>query len=117
MSARLTLHAGMLAGLIGVLAPAVWAASSAPAPERQQTLSHLLRQECGSCHGLHLNGGLGPALTASALAGRRLEQIASTILNGRPGTAMPGWRPFLDESEAQWLAEHLLNPNTPAFLP
>ncbi len=117
MPARLTLRAGVLAGLIGLLFPTAWATTAAPPTERQQTLSHLLRQECGSCHGLHLNGGLGPALTRSALAGQRPEQLADTILQGRPGTAMPGWSRFLNKSEAQWLAEQLLNSNTPLALP
>lgn len=117
MPARLTLHASVLAGLIGLFSSAAWAASAAPSPERQQTLSHLLHQECGSCHGLHLNGGLGPALTPSALAGQQPEQVAGAILKGRPGTAMPGWSRFLNESEAQWLAEQLLNPNAPLALP
>ncbi len=26
-------------------------------------LEHLLTQDCGACHGLHLTGGLGPPLT------------------------------------------------------
>lgn len=80
-----------------------------PSPERQRILIHLLRQDCGSCHGLRLKGGLGPALTRSALAGRSAQELARTILEGRPGTAMPAWRTFLEPAEARWLAQLLLD--------
>ncbi|QXX80750.1 cytochrome c [Alcaligenes faecalis] len=77
-------------------------------PERQASLRSLLHQECGSCHGLKLNGGLGPALTSDALQGQSAAQIALTIIHGRPGTAMPGWNRFLHPSESLWLADFLL---------
>ncbi len=67
----------------------------------------MVRQECGACHGMTLQGGLGPALTPDALAGRSRDTIVRTILQGRPGTAMPPWRPFLQRSEVVWLARQL----------
>jgi hypothetical protein len=36
-----------------------------------------------------------------------VEQLALTILYGRPGTPMPPWRPFLSPQEAHWLAKSL----------
>lgn len=33
---------------------------AAPDAQRQAQLQHLLEQDCGACHGLHLTGGLGP---------------------------------------------------------
>lgn len=80
---------------------------SAPPPERAAVIRHLVRQDCGSCHGLTLKGGLGSPLTAEALAGRPDEALLATILNGRPGTAMPPWRPFLTEEEAKWVIQWL----------
>ena len=65
-------------------------------------------QDCGSCHGLTLAGGLGPDIRPAALAGRSPEALAAVILDGRPGTAMPPWRPLLTEAEAAWIAEYLL---------
>lgn len=94
-----------IAALLPCLLPAVAAELS---PERQQALRHLLLQDCGSCHGLTLQGGLGPALTRSALAGRSPESLLEVILNGRPGTPMPPWKPFLSETEAAWLVDQLL---------
>jgi len=67
-------------------------ASHLPKPDaaRRQVLLHLLREDCGACHGLTRQGGL-----------------VATILDGRPGTAMPPWRPFISEQEARWLVELL----------
>ena len=82
-------------------------AEAAPTPARTQELVHLVRQDCGSCHGMRLSGGLGPALTPDRLATRPREAMLSTILHGRPGTPMPPWAPFLSEDEAGWIVDHL----------
>jgi cytochrome c55X len=79
-----------------------------PVPARQAQLLRLLRQDCGSCHGMRLTGGLGPALTRQALADMPLESLAATIYHGRPGTPMPPWSSFMSAEEAQWLARLLL---------
>jgi len=77
-------------------------------PERATELERLVRQDCGSCHGMTLKGGLGPDIRASALAGRDREGLAGIILDGVPGTPMPPWRPLLSEEEARWIAQYLL---------
>ncbi len=84
------------------------ASETPPPPQRQRELLHLLAQDCGSCHGLTLKGGLGPALTADALADKSPRMLRDTILHGRASTAMAPWRPFLDEAEATWLVESLM---------
>lgn len=78
-----------------------------PDAKRGGELIRLVREECGSCHGLRLRGGLGPALLPATLAERSEELLVHVILNGRPGTAMPPWRPFLGENEARWIARRL----------
>jgi len=83
-------------------------ASSAPTAERQAVLRNLITQDCGSCHGLTLAGGLGPPLLPETLAGKPSEYLAATILYGRTGTAMPPWRPFLLDEEAAWISDLLL---------
>ncbi|MEK8050263.1 cytochrome c [Ideonella sp. DXS22W] len=82
--------------------------AAAPAAPRQQQLVRMVRQDCGSCHGMRLTGGLGPALTREALADKPLVFLASTIFHGRPGTPMPGWRAMLTEAEADWIAQRLV---------
>lgn len=76
-------------------------------PARQQVLIRMVRQDCGACHGMRLNGGLGPALTPAALADKPLDAMTATIVHGRPGTPMPPWRAMLNETEARWIAEQL----------
>ena len=82
-------------------------AAAAPAEPRAGALLQLLHNDCGACHGLSLKGGLGSPLTPQALAGKPVDSLVATILNGRPGTPMPPWRPFLSEEEAQWLVQLL----------
>ena len=79
-----------------------------PTPERQKVLVHLVRQDCGSCHGMTLQGGLGPALTPQALREKPVESLVATVLGGRPGTPMPPWHRFLSESEGEWVIDQLL---------
>lgn len=94
-----------------VLLPA-FAASGAlaaePAPARRAEILHMVKQDCGSCHGLTMKGGLGPSLEPAALAGKDREGLAFTILRGRPGTPMPPWNQFVTEPEAQWIVEQLV---------
>ncbi|MFD2189371.1 c-type cytochrome [Pistricoccus aurantiacus] len=84
-------------------------ASAEPASERQKELETLLYQDCGSCHGMTLRGGLGPSLLPEALARYNLDAITGIILHGVPGTAMPPWSDLLTEDDAAWLADHLLS--------
>jgi len=91
----------------GCLALSLCAHAADPRDARRAELIELVRQDCGSCHGLTLKGGLGPPLLPEALAERDVTLLESVILNGRPGTAMPPWRPFLTGAEARWIAEQL----------
>lgn len=72
-------------------------------------LKRLVHQDCGSCHGLSLKGGLGPDIRAQALEHYDPETLTAVILDGIPGTPMPPWRPLLSEQEAAWIADYLLN--------
>ncbi|MDP2825685.1 MAG: cytochrome c [Sulfuritalea sp.] len=87
--------------------PALPAAAD-PSPARQKELIHLVRQDCGSCHGMTLQGGLGPALLPATLADKPVEGLVATIVGGRPGTPMPPWHRFLAEDEAQWIVAKLM---------
>jgi cytochrome c55X len=76
---------------------------AAPDAPRQQELRYLLKHDCGSCHGMTLQGGLGPALTPQAIQNKTNDLLLSAILDGRSGTPMPPWRGLLTEDEARWL--------------
>lgn len=75
--------------------------------DRARSLESLVRQDCGSCHGMTLKGGLGPDLLASRLSNVPSETLAAIILNGVPGTPMPAWRGLLSEEDALWIADYL----------
>lgn len=79
------------------------AAGDAPAPPRQTELLHLLRHDCGSCHGLTMRGGLGPALLPQTLADKDEARLVEIVLDGVPGTPMPPWRFELSPDEAAWI--------------
>jgi plastocyanin len=81
--------------------------SSSISPQRREEIISLLRQDCGACHGMTLQGGLGPSLLPDALKKMTEEQVALTISAGRPGTPMPPWKSFFSEQEMQWLAKQL----------
>ncbi len=92
-----------LAALLALSLPAMAEVS----PERAARLEHMVIQDCGSCHGLTMKGGLGSALTPDVLAHAEPQGLATIILDGVPGTAMPRWRPVLSEEEALWIADYL----------
>lgn len=84
------------------------AAGESLGPQRQGELVRLVRQDCGSCHGMTLAGGLGPALLPALLRDKPAESLVATVLHGRPGTPMPPWGAFLNENEARWIVDKLL---------
>ncbi|WWR45017.1 cytochrome c [Roseovarius sp. S88] len=70
-------------------------------------LERLVLQDCGSCHGLTLKGGLGRPITPDVMQHFDREDLRDIILDGIPGTAMPPWRQVMTESEAMWIADYL----------
>tara|TARA_R110001583_G_scaffold24563_2_gene89859 strand:- start:119994 stop:120401 length:408 start_codon:yes stop_codon:yes gene_type:complete len=95
--------------LVGLTLMSVFASATPPlAAERERVLVHMVRQDCGSCHGLTLGGGLGPALTPAALADKPVDGLVATIMYGRPGTPMPPFRGILSELEARWIIDQLM---------
>jgi cytochrome c55X len=98
----------VLAAALAACTPAALGAPpTAPSAERREALVHMVRQDCGSCHGLTLKGGLGPALEPRLLAEKDADQLRQVILHGRPGTPMPPWNPFVTEEEVRWIVEML----------
>jgi len=98
----------------GGVSSAPGTAGTDPDAARQRELLVLLKQDCGSCHGMRLTGGLGPALTPEALRTKPAESLAATIVYGRTGTAMPPWRRFMSEAEAHWLVARMIDGATDA---
>ncbi|MGV6847933.1 MAG: c-type cytochrome [Marinibacterium sp.] len=95
-----------------VLTAAVLVATSAFAADTldPNALKRLVHQDCGSCHGMTLKGGLGPDLRAETLRHYQPDVLTGVILDGIPDTAMPPWRPLISQEEAEWIARYLLKP-------
>lgn len=94
------------AAILMLLTPAAVAAD--PSPERARELVRMVRQDCGSCHGLTLKGGLGPPLLPETLREKPVDSLRYTVLLGRPGTPMPPWQAFMNEAEADWIVRQLM---------
>jgi len=75
--------------------------------ERQNELLYFVKHDCGSCHGMTLKGGLGPALIPKTLSAKPKEFLVTTILEGRKNTAMPPWKSMLSRDDAVWITEQL----------
>ncbi len=90
-----------------MLALATVAVAAEPPPARQAELVYRLRQDCGSCHGLTLKGGLGPSLLPKALADRDDDTLTDVILHGIPTTPMPPWAFEITRAEATWLVREM----------
>lgn len=73
-----------------------------------EDLINLVKQDCGSCHGLTLKGGLGPDIRPQSLSHYDIETLSTVVLDGIPDTAMPPWRPLMSEADAAKIAEYLL---------
>ncbi|NOQ69368.1 MAG: cytochrome c [Gammaproteobacteria bacterium] len=76
---------------------------------RQNELLYFIKHDCGSCHGMTLKGGLGPALLPKTLSAKPKSYLVATILEGHPNTAMPPWKSMLSHDEAVWITEQLQN--------
>ena len=100
------------ASLIAAACAMAAGAALAVTPQRAAELEHMVVQDCGSCHGLTMKGGLGKPITPADLEGRDPEGLAAIILDGVPGTAMPPWRPLVTEDEALWIAAWLMKDKT-----
>ena len=94
-------------GALFFLGSAAGASVWAPSPTRQAELYNLVIQDCGSCHGLTMKGGLGSALLPKNLEGKDVESLTEIVLDGLPGTPMPPWRTQFHDGEARWIVEQL----------
>ncbi|MFP7570538.1 c-type cytochrome [Marivita sp. S2033] len=89
----------------------VFCATTAVGAETQrdpEVLKHFVHQDCGSCHGMTLKGGLGPDIRVETLQHYDPDVLRGVILEGIPGTAMPPWRPLLSDPEVEWIVDYLL---------
>lgn len=90
-----------------LLAPVAECRADAVDSRRATELQRLVRQDCGSCHGMTLKGGLGKPLLPETLEALSEDQVATIILEGMPGTPMPPWKGLISADDAAWIARNL----------
>jgi cytochrome c55X len=94
------------------LLPTLTLADAGVSDARQQELIYLLHQDCGSCHGMRLTGGLGPSLLADDMRNKPDSYLRQVIGKGIADTAMPPWEPILSAEEIEFLITILKHPRT-----
>jgi cytochrome c551 len=105
---------GLLAACGGGTAnkPSSNPSSSSPSPTAESNEAYVKAEElfkktnCISCHGVNLEGRVGPATNLQKIGGSKTkEQIANQISNG--GGGMPVYKTKLSEDEINLLADWL----------
>jgi cytochrome c55X len=99
--------AALLTALVVQAESSTTESTTATSSARQNELLYFIKHDCGSCHGMTLKGGLGPALLPETLAGKPKSFLVNTILEGRVNTAMPPWKSMLSQQDAIWITEQL----------
>jgi len=70
-------------------------------------VANVFEKECQGCHGPNHEGGVGADLRPNKIAKKNSYMLAQTILNGRPGTAMPPFKDKLNKADAQKMVDYL----------
>ncbi|WP_198264336.1 c-type cytochrome [sulfur-oxidizing endosymbiont of Gigantopelta aegis] len=91
--------------------PVIANETQAVSVERQDELKYMVQQDCGSCHGMTLKGGLGPSLLPERISVLPTAYLIEAISHGREGTPMPPWKPILTKNEIKWIVEQLQSGN------
>ena len=81
------MHARVILGLF-IVSFSLAVQAAGPDPARRAQLVHMVREDCGSCHGMTLKGGLGPSLLPAALAGQPDDSLEAVSPRARPRPAM-----------------------------
>jgi nitrite reductase (NO-forming)/hydroxylamine reductase len=78
--------------ILSYVAVAALAGTMAQAGTSKMDFAKVYEKECQGCHGPIHQGGVGSDLRPKALKKKNEQMLVDTILNGKPGTAMPEWK-------------------------
>ncbi|MBA1438218.1 MAG: c-type cytochrome [Epsilonproteobacteria bacterium] len=67
----------------------------------------VFEKECQGCHGPNHEGGVGADLRPKVISKKNSYMLAETILNGRPGTAMPPFKEKFSKADADKIVDYL----------
>ncbi len=85
------------------------AATMAQAGTSKMDFAKVYEKECQGCHGPIHQGGVGADLRPKALKKKNKQMLVDTILEGRPGTAMPAWKAKFSRDDAAGMVDWLMN--------
>ena len=110
-------HAWLLCGFIFLSLTGVSNISLAASNNNEPSVAQLYLQYCSVCHGeqgdakTHANQGLMPPpldFTANGVQSwLSRERMIDVVTNGKPGTAMVGWKTQLSESQINMLVDYI----------
>lgn len=67
----------------------------------------VFEKECQGCHGPNHEGGVGSDLRPSVIGKKNSQDLATTVLNGRAGTAMPQFKEKFSKADADKMVDYL----------
>ncbi len=91
----------MSAAAVAVLASGLVAGTS------KMDVEKVFEKECQGCHGPNHEGGVGSDLRPNVIGKKNAYMLAETILNGRPGTAMPSFKEKFTKADADKMVDYL----------
>ncbi len=94
---------------LSMTAAAAMVVTTAYAGTSKMDFAKVYEKECQGCHGPIHQGGVGSDLRPKVLKKKNTDMMAETILNGRPGTAMPSWKHMFSKDDAYGMIDWLMN--------
>ena len=73
----------------------------------KMNVEKVFEKECQGCHGPNHEGGVGSDLRPNVIGKKNAYMLAETILNGRPGTAMPPFKSKFNKADADKMVDYL----------
>lgn len=81
--------------------------SSLVADTSNMDVEAVFEKECQGCHGPNHEGGVGSDLRPNVIAKKNSQDLATVVLNGRAGTAMPPFKDKFSKADADKMVDYL----------
>lgn len=67
----------------------------------------VFEKECQGCHGPNHEGGVGSDLRPAVIGKKNSNDLSAVVLNGKAGTAMPGFKEKFSKADADKMVDYL----------
>ncbi len=82
-------------------------ASGLAADTSAMDVEKVFEKECQGCHGPNHEGGVGSDLRPAVTAKKNAYELSAVILNGKAGTAMPGFKEKFSKADADKMVDYI----------